>query len=60
MYGSLLSEPATIHQRGLAGLAARIAAELRAPDAHTPFLSEGPAQELFATVRAAGNKSRRG
>src|SRR5215813_3778062 len=32
IYGQLLAEPATIHQRGLAGLAARIAAELRAPD----------------------------
>jgi len=58
VYGSLLSEPATIHQRGLAGLAARIAAELRAPDAHSPFLSEGLALELFATVGRAADAER--
>ena len=56
-YRSLLSEPATLHRRGLGGLAARLAAELRAPDAHSPLLSEGLALELLATVaRASGSE----
>ena len=56
-YRSLLSAPATLHQRGLGGLAARLAAELGAPDAHSPLLSEGLALELLATVgRAAGSE----
>ena len=56
-YRSLLSEPATLHQRGLGGLASRLAAELSAPDAHSPLLSEGLALELLATVgRAAGGE----
>jgi AraC family transcriptional regulator len=56
-YRSLLSEPATLHRRGLGGLAARLAAELRAPDAHSPLLSEGLALELLATVaRASGTE----
>jgi len=58
IYGALLAEPATVHQRGLAGLAARIAAELRAPDAHSPFLSEGLALELFGTVGRAADAER--
>ena len=54
---SLLAEPATLHQRGLGGLAARLAAELRAPDAHSLLLSEGLALELLASVaRAAGRE----
>jgi AraC-like DNA-binding protein len=56
-YRSLLAQPATLHQRGLSGLAARLAAELRSPDAHSPLLSEGLALELLATVaRAVGNE----
>ena len=56
-YRSLLAEPATLHQRGLSGLAGRLAAELRSPDAHSPLLSEGLALELLATVaRALGNE----
>lgn len=54
---SLLSEPATLQHRGLAGLAARLAAELRAPDAHSPLLSEGLALELLGSLgRAAANE----
>ena len=49
-YDALLSEPVTVHQRGLAGVAARLAAELRDPDAHSPLLSEGLALELLASV----------
>ena len=56
-YRALLAAPASLHQRGLGGLAARLAAELRAPDAHSPLLSEGLALELLATVaRAAGRE----
>lgn len=57
-YQALLSEPATLHQRGLGGLAARLAAELRAPDAHSPLLSEGLALELLATVGRAADTER--
>jgi AraC family transcriptional regulator len=49
-YDALLSEPVTIHRRGLAGVAARLAAELKNPDAHSPLLSEGLALELLASV----------
>jgi len=52
-YQTLLSRPATLHQRGLSSLAARLAAELNAPDAHSPLLSEGLALELIATVARA-------
>ena len=56
-YRSLLSEPTTLHQRGLGGLGARLAAELRTPDAHSPLLAEGLALELLGTVaRAAGRE----
>jgi len=57
-YHSLLSEPATLHQRGLAGLASRLAAELRTPDVHSALLSEGLALELLATVARAGDRER--
>ena len=57
-YHSLLSEPATLHQRGLAGLASRLAAELRAPDVHSALLSEGLALELLATVARVAGKER--
>jgi len=54
----LFSAPATFHQRGLGGLAARLAGELRAPDAHSPLLSEGLALELLATVGRASDTER--
>jgi len=57
-YRSLLSEPATLHQRGLGGLATRLAAELRAPDAHSSLLSEGLALELLATVARVASGER--
>src|SRR5262249_31403921 len=54
---SLPPAPATLHQRGLAGLACRLAAELRAPDVHSALLSEGLALELLGTVgRVAGRE----
>jgi len=57
-YRSLLSEPVTLHQRGLGGLASRLAAELRAPDAHSSLLSEGLALELLGTVARAADGER--
>jgi AraC family transcriptional regulator len=50
---SLLSRPTTLQHRGLGGLAARLAAELRTPDDHSPLLSHGLALELLATAGRA-------
>jgi len=57
-YDAILSRPATLRQRGIGGVAARLAAELQAPDAHSPLLSQGLALELLATVGrlAAGER----
>jgi AraC family transcriptional regulator len=56
-YRSLLAEPVMLHQRGLSGLAYRLAAELSDPDAHSALLCEGLALELLATVaRSVGNE----
>ena len=49
-YDALLSRPATLRERGIGGVAARLAAELQAPDAHSPLLSQGLALEILATV----------
>jgi AraC family transcriptional regulator len=49
-YDVLLSRPATLRERGIGGVAARLAAELQAPDAHSPLLSQGLALEILATV----------
>jgi len=49
-YEALLSEPVTVHRRGLAGVATRLAAELKTPDAHSSLLAEGLALELLASV----------
>jgi len=57
-YRSLLAEPVMLHQRGLSGLAARMAAELSDPDAHSALLCEGLALELLATVARRVSKGR--
>lgn len=49
-YDALLCRPATLRERGIGGVAARLAAELQAPDAHSPLLSQGLALEILATV----------
>ena len=49
-YDALLSRPATLRERGIGGVAARLAAELQAPDDHSPLLSQALALEILATV----------